>query len=236
MVILIAVNFFGVFTQNELLLKYTMLLFIPVFLIIFLLKYKSLSVPFISFLIFSFFGNLSSVYMKGDMYLFVTDVFYFLSFMYLMLITMPKFKIFEVDKLIGVYLITVFFINIYLLYALYGFLISVIPNDMEVDLFIAKSLILTVLSFLSLGVYLNTQTKGSILFLVAVVCFGFSTIINYINGYYFYDWNFIMLHRILYVIGLYFIFRYAMIENKFSKPKIKTVEKNENFSSNNILA
>jgi hypothetical protein len=236
MLILIAIIFFGVFTQNEVLLKYTILMFIPVFLIVFLLKYKSLSVPFISFLVFSFLGNISSIYIKEEMFLFVPDAFYFLSFMYLLLIAIPKFKIFEVDKLIGVYLISVFLINIYLLYALYGFLISVIPDYIEVNLFIAKSLVLNILAFLSFGIYLNTQTKGSILFLVAVVCFGFSTNLDYINGYYLYDLNFIMFNRILYVIGLYLVFRYAMIDNKFSNTSIETVDKHKDYSSDNILA
>ncbi|WP_143144281.1 hypothetical protein [Flaviramulus basaltis] len=231
---MITVYFFGVFYQKELLLQFTIPLLIPAFLIIFLLKNKSLSIPFISFLFFSFLGDISSVFIKGDMFFYVSNTFYFLSFIYLFLIALPKFKLFEVDKLIGIYLVTVFLINTYLLYALYGFLKSVIADGLEVNLFAVKSFMLIILTFLSFGIYLNTQTKRSILFLASCVCFGFSTILDYINVYYLYEWNFIMLHKILYVVGLYFLFSYALIENHVKKHK--TSEIKESYSSENILA
>ena len=234
LLVVITVYFFGVFSQKELLLKLAIPLLIPTFLIIFLLKYKSLSIPLISFLFFSFLGDISSVYIKEEMFSYVSNTFYFLSFIYLLFIIVPKFKLFEVDKIIGIYLVLVFLINVYLLYALYGFLKSVIPDSLEVNLFALKSLVLIILAFLSFGIYLNTQTKRSILFLASTVCFGFSTILDYINAYYFYDWNFIMVHKVLYAIGMYFLFSYAQIENHVKKNKFSEV--NESYSPNNILA
>ena len=233
LLVIMTIYLFGVFNQKELLLQSTIPLLIPVFLIVYLLKYKTLGIPFISFLFFSFLGNLSSIYIKEDALVYVSDTFYFLSFVYLLIIVVPRFKIIELDKLIGIYLVAVFLINVYLLYALYGFLKSVIPDSLEMNLFAVKSLLLIILTFISFGVYLNTQTKRSILFLASSVCFGFSTILNYVNEYYLYDWNFIMLHKILYAVGLYFLFSYAMIENYVKKSK--AIEVKENFSSDNIL-
>ena len=235
LLLLIAINFLGAFYHKELFMQTASLLFIPVFLLVFLIKYKKLSLPFISFLVLSFLGDISSVFLNNDTTFYISNILHALSFVYLLLIVIPKFKLFNLDKIVGLYLVVVFFINIYFLFALQGVLKSTISDDIEVNLFTAKSLVLIILAFLSFGIYLNTQTKRSILFLASSVCFGFSTIIDYVNLYYFYDWNFIMLHKILYALGLYFLFSYAMIENYVKK--FEPVEiKEETYPSDNILA
>ena len=232
LLVLLAISFFVTFTGDSLLLKSTMALFIPVFLIFYLVKYKSLGVVFISFLLFSFLGDISLTFFSNDIFVKVSSILYFLSYLYLIAMVMPKFKLLEVDKLIGIYLLGVFIINIFFLYTLYSILKVIIPDHTEVLLFGLKCLALIILAFISFGVYLNTQTKPSILFLVAVIFITFSTILNYVNLYYLYHWSFEMLYRVLYGIGLYFIFRY-IIDNKYKKT-IYGVK--ETFSSDNILA
>ncbi|MDO5981193.1 hypothetical protein [Flavivirga spongiicola] len=230
---LIAINFFVTFTQDSLMLKSTMALFIPVFLIFYLVKYKSLRVVFISFLLFSFLGDMSLTFFSNETFVKVSSILYFLSYLYLITMVIPKFKLLKVGKLIGAYLLGVFVINIFFLYTLYSILKVVIPDHTEVLLFGLKSLSLIVLAFISFGVYLNTQTKQSILFLVAVVFMAFSTILNYVNLYYLYHWSFEMMYRTLYGVGLYFIFRYIIADNKYKKT---IYELRERLSSENILA
>ncbi|WP_303318977.1 hypothetical protein Q4Q34_19545 [Flavivirga abyssicola] len=230
---LIAISFFVTFTQDSLLLKSTMALFIPAFLIFYLLKYKTLGVIFISFLLFTFLGDLSLTFFSNEIYIKVSSILYFLSYLYLIAIVMPKFKLSKIDKLIGLYLLGVFVINVFFLYTLYSVLKVIIPDQTEVLLFGLKSLALIILAFISFGVYLNTQTKQSILFLVAAIFIGFSTILNYVNLYYLYHWSFELLYRGLYAVGLYFIFKYMIVDNRY---KATIYKLRERYSSDNILA
>ncbi len=227
---LLAINAFVTFTQNSLMLKSTMALFIPVLLIFYLVKYKTLGVIFISFLFFSFLGDISLTFFSNETFVKVSSILYFLSYLYLIAIVVPKFKLFKVDKLIGVYLLGVFVINLFFLYTILKVIIS---DNTEVLLFGLKSLSLIVLAFISFGVYLNTQSRQSILFLVAVIFIIFSTILNYVNLYYLYHWSFEMLHRVFYGAGLYFIFRYIISDNKYKKTIYKIRQK---FTSDNIWA
>ncbi|GAA3589021.1 hypothetical protein Q4Q39_14330 [Flavivirga amylovorans] len=230
---LIAISFFVAFTQDSLLLKSTMALFIPVFLMFYLIKHKTLGVIFISFLLFSFLGDISLTFFSDETLIKVSSILYFLSYLYLIVIIIPKFKLLKVDRLIGVYLFGVFIINIFFLYTLYSLLKVIIPDQTEVLLFGLKSLSLIILAFISFGVYLNTQTKQSILFLVATIFIALSTILNYINLYYLYHWSFEMLHRTLYAVGLYFIFKYIIVDNKHKRTIYKLKQR---YSSDNILA
>ncbi|AUP77836.1 hypothetical protein [Flavivirga eckloniae] len=234
LLVLIALSFFVAFSQNTLLLKSAMGLYIPAFLTFYFLKYRSLGVMFISFLIFSFLGDLSLTFFSGETFVKVSSILYFLSYLYLIAIVAPKFKLFEVNKLIGVYLLGVFLINVFFLYTLYSILKVVIPDNTEVLLFGLKNLSIIVLAFIAFGVYLNTETKPSIIFLIAVMLIAFSSILNYVNLYYLYHWSFEMLHRALYVTGLFFVFRYIMAENKYRIPQ-NTRAKEKTFSSKNIL-
>ncbi|WP_299550228.1 hypothetical protein [Seonamhaeicola sp.] len=145
---------------------------------------------------------------------------------------LTKFKVLRLDKIIGVYLIVVFGISMYFLYTLYNVLNMIVTDSSEVLIFTVKSLSLIILAFVAFGVYLSTQSKKSVIFLVGVIFIIFSTILNYINLYYIYHWSFEMLDRMLYVSGLYFMFRYMMMFER--KAKKVTVVK-ENYASDNML-
>ncbi|MCB4797475.1 hypothetical protein [Neotamlana laminarinivorans] len=113
---------------------------------------------------------------------------------------------------VGGYLILVLSINLYLLYSLYKFLIDIMLNDLAVKIFAVKSLALIILASVAFGAYLSYQTKKAILFLIATACFGFAAILEYLNSYYSSTLSFLMVDRILYIVGVYFIFRYAIAE------------------------
>lgn len=220
LLVTLLLNLIGIFSNNQILIQASFALLIPVFVTVFILRYKKLNLVLISFLGFSLLGNISRVYINDLSFSFISDAFYLISFAYLILMIAPHFKFQRIDKIIAGYLVLVFSINLYLLYALYSFLLVIIPDDLGVKVFAIKSLVLIVLAFVALGVYLNYQTQKSIFFLAAVACFGFSLILEYVNGYYSSSFSYLMIHRMLYVVGIYFIFKYATIE-AVKKQKLK---------------
>ncbi|WP_445735519.1 hypothetical protein [Mariniflexile sp.] len=234
-ILLIAINIIGFVKQDALIMQTAMPLFIPVLLIFFFVKYRSLGIMFVSFLVFSFLGDISSMFLAEDSLIQTSSILYLLSFLYLILMVVPKFKFHHLDKIIGIYLLVVLSINLYFLYTLYIVMKAVIPNPTEVLLFGIKSLTLIVLGFLAFAVYLNTQTKQSVLFLTAVLFFSLSAMLNYIGMYYFYNWSFDLLQRILYAIGLYVMFKYIIVQNANKQPR-QPVLINESYSSENLLA
>lgn len=233
LLLLLAVNFISAISEDELLLQTTQALFVPVFLIFFFVKHKTLSIPFILFLIFTFLGDISSMVFLDEGVVKVTSVLYFLSFMHLVIMALQKFKISELDKLIGIYLLVVFLISLFFMHALYEIVQSIILDDSEVILFGAINTVLIILAFAAFAVFLNRQNKQSVLFITAVVCFVFSSALGYVNHYYLYDWSFVMLNKTLYIIGLYFMFKYIILEKKSRKTIL--IEEPERFSSDNIL-
>lgn len=151
----------------------------------------------------------------------------------MIIIALSKFNVFEVNKVIGIYLVVVFSINLYFLFTIFEIL-KVVIDGSQIIIKGANSLSLMILSFVAFAVYLNTQTKQSISFLVASIYFAFSVILNYVNQYYLYDWRFVMLNRAIYALALYQIFKYAIIENKSRKYLIIN-EHEKKFSSEYVL-
>ena len=93
----------------------------------------------------------------------------------------------------------------------------------------------SVLTLVSLGVYLNTQTKQSTLFLTAVLFIGLSVTLNYITLYYLNDWSLELLHRVLYALGLYVIFQY-IINTDVTLKKPKPLRLKESYRSDTVLS
>lgn len=234
LLLLITINVLGFLTEDALILKTVMPLAIPVFLIFYFVKYKTLRITFISFLLFSLLGDTASLFFTQDSLIQTSSILYILSYLFLIIIVIPHFKITEVAKLIGAYLFVVFLITIYFLYVIYSVLQIVVLNEPEVQLFGIKSLTLIILAFISFGVYLNRQSKESALFLTAVIFLGLSVVMNYINLYYLYNWSFELLARVLYAIGLFVIFKYFKMVYVVKKPK--PIQIKESYSSDNILA
>ncbi len=233
LLLLVTVSIFGTYSEDVLVLQTTKALFIPVFLILFFIKNKALSLPLISFFLFSFLGDASLVFFENEIFIKASSSFYFLSYICLIGIAISKFKLFEIDKVVGIYLIVIFLINAYFLYTLYGILKVIVPDSLEVFLFGVKNISLILLIFLAFGKYLANDTKPSILFLMVALCLVFSTILNYVSLYYVYSWSFVMLERVIYVIGIYLLLNYVMEENKSSTILDKT---QNSYNSDNIFA
>ncbi|WP_188463079.1 hypothetical protein [Bizionia arctica] len=108
------------------------------------------------------------------------------------------------------------------MYELFGILKTQISDITEVNLFIAKSVSLIVLAFLSFVIYLNSDSKQSILFLFTALCFVFSDVLHYISNYYIYNWSFVMLDNVLHAVGLFFLFNFIIGENRLRKKLLVT--------------
>ncbi|WP_418604361.1 hypothetical protein [Hwangdonia sp.] len=233
LLLLVSVNIFGAFSEDALFLRTTKVFFIPALLILFFMKYKTLSLPFILFFLFSFLGDVSLAFFENEIFFKASSVFYFLSYMSLIGIALSKFRFFNIDKVVGTYLVVVFLINAYFLYTFYGILKAIVPDSFEVLLFGVKNLSLILLVFLAFGKYLANDTKLSILFLMVALCLVFSTILSYVSLYYVYSWSFVMLERIIYAIGIYLLLTYVMVENKSAITQNKP---QDSYNSDNIFA
>lgn len=225
-------NVLATLSESGLLLQITKPLFVPVFIMYYFIKNRYLSFVFILFLVFSFIGDFSSVFSSNNSILKFSSLIYFLSYLSLIVYTISKFKRVRIDMIIALYLLIVVSINSYFIYELFSIMKSQISDPLEVSLFAAKSVSLIVLTFLSFVVYLNSDTKQSILFLLVALCFVFSDVLHYISNYYIYNWSFVMLDRVLHVVGLFFFFNYIIGENRIRKRQI-VKERIEAESSNN---
>ncbi len=235
LILLIGLNALGYFMQDALMVQTIGPLCVPVFLIFYFVKYKALGFAFISFLVFTFFGDVSFLFFSDDTLVQASSVLYLLSYLFLLIMVLPHFKLFEVDKWVGTYLLVVFFIALYFLYVFYGILQAMSLNPAEVLLFGVRNLMLIVLAFISFGVFLNTQSKQSALFLTAVIFFGLAVVIRYINLYYLFDWRFELLQRVMYAIALFVMFKYVMVRRPIKK-KPKAIQLNERYPSDTVLS
>lgn len=209
---------FDYFSTSESLIRFVLPTIVPLFSILYFIKYKFLNIPFIFFLLFSFLGNaLRLVNLKTEDF-YILNIMSLVALVSVVCIAAQKFKIKEVHKLVGIYLLTVFTISLFFVYEVIDIFRYFILEDTDFYLFVLNSLGLLVLTFMSFGYYLNTQTKSAILFLTAAICFGFASLIDYFVIYFAYNWNFIFLHKLLYAVGLYQMFKFMVEEYNRVKP------------------
>lgn len=231
--LLVGINVIAAISENALFLQSTKLLFVPSFLVFFFIKRSSVKIPFVLCLIYFFFGDSASLFFANGMSLNASSVLYILSYLCLIIFVSQKFRLMEFNKIIAYYLIVVFLINMYFLYTTFSILRAIVPDSIEVILFGLKSVSLIVLILIAFGVYLNSESKMSIVFLLMALGFAFSDLLHYVNQYYVYNWIFLMLERILHVVGLFFLFNYIVAYNKlFEAQEIR----GKRTSMENVLA
>ncbi|WP_100612297.1 hypothetical protein [Confluentibacter lentus] len=215
--LLMILNVFAAYSENPLFLNASKALFIPFFLIAFSVKNRIVNLVFIAFLVFSFFGDASGFFLANDSGTTSSNTMYLFSYIGLIVLSVSKFKLADIDKVVGFYLLGILLINGYFLYTLCSMLSALITDGMEMMLFGIKSMALILLVFVSFAVYLGKQTKASILFLIMAICFAFSDVLNYVVHYYVYNWSILMIDRLLHITGLFFAFKYIIETNKASK-------------------
>ncbi|WP_418513367.1 hypothetical protein [Corallibacter sp.] len=214
LLVLIVVNVMATLGHFELLEKLTKSLLIPIFLMYFLARHKRIEAAVVGFLIFSFLGDLSSVFFDNELLIESSSIAYFLSYVCLVYVAITRIHKINFDKIIGAYLTVVFAINAYFMYVLFTVLQTQIADEVEVIAFGARSIALVVLAFVAFVVYLNFETKQSIMFLVTSLCFVFSDVLFYISNYYIYDWSFVLIDRVLHAVGLFFLIGCVVNESK----------------------
>ncbi|PKQ44862.1 hypothetical protein [Confluentibacter flavum] len=217
LLLLITLNVFAAYSENPLFLNASKVIFIPFFLIAFCIKKRIVNLVFIAFLVFSFFGDASGLFLVNDFGTTSSNTMYMFSYIGLIVIGASKFKLVNIDKVVGFYLLGILLINGYFLYSLCSMLNALITDGTEMILFGTKSMALILLVFISFAVYLGKQTKASILFLIMAICFAFSDVLEYVVHYYVYNWSILMLDRLLHIAGLFFAFQYIIETNKVSK-------------------
>lgn len=243
LLLLIILNAVFAYSENALFLNSSKTMYVPVFLTFFFIQNKQMRFVFLSFLMFSFFGDISSLVLANDSVANGSNLMYLCSYLCLIGMVINKFKLADIDKIVGVYLLVVLSINCYFLLTLCNILSALVTDKQEMILFGAKSMVLIFLVFISFAIYLAKQTKASIIFLVMAISFVFSDVLNYINQYYIYNWSILMMDRLLHAIGIFFAFKYVMETNKMPREiqvEIKTNKLKElkegQFSGDNILA
>ncbi|MEO8933023.1 MAG: hypothetical protein ABI295_01845 [Xanthomarina sp.] len=218
--LLIVLNVFASLSENDVLIQITKPLFIPVFIMFYYLKNRYVHILFIVFFILSFIGDSSSVFLTNNTLIKLSGFMYLLSYLALTAYMVSKIKRIRFGKVVAAYFLVVICINSYFLFELYGIVKSQILDITEVNLFIAKSISIMILAFVSFFIYLNSDTKQAILFLTTTLCFVFSEVMHYINNYYIYNWSFVVFNQTLYVIGLFFLFNYITGENRSRKRQL----------------
>lgn len=237
LLLLITLNVFAAYSENPLFLNASKALFIPFFLIAFSIKNRIVNLVFIAFLVFSFFGDASGLFLANDSVTMSSNTMYLFSYIGLIVLSVSRFKLADIDKVVGFYLLGILLINGYFLYTLCRMLSALIADGTEMMLFGTKSMALILLVFISFAVYLGKQSKASILFLIMAICFAFSDVLDYVVHYYVYNWSILMIDRLLHIAGLFFAFKYIIETNKASKGVYDDkdiIEKT--FSRDNILA
>jgi len=212
--VLAVINSLAVIIEDDVLLLSIKSLSVPVFLIFFYVKNNKINMSLMIFLAFAFLSESSGVLFPDLNVVCTESLFYCFAFMQLIVLILPKFKFIQLDGLIKAYLLMMFGVTLFFFKVLYDLVGVEFLERAEVMLFSTKSFILVILVFVAYGVYLHIQSKQSILFLIAAVCFGFSCVLDYLNFSFINNWSFMVLNRIIYLFGMYFIFRFVIEENK----------------------
>lgn len=217
LILLVVLTVIATISKNTFLLQVTKPLFIPVFLLHYLINNKYINSVFVMFLMLSFLGDFTSVFFKDNMFLKLSIFAYATSYVCLIVVVVNKFKRVNLKSIIGVYLLLVSLINGYFLYSLFNIIRGTVTDNVEIGLLGFQSIALVVLAFSAFAVYLNLDSKKAIVFLMMAISLVFSDVLQYISSYYIYDWTFIMLSRILHVVALFFLFSYITMRSRVYK-------------------
>ena len=118
LILLLSLNIIAIYSENPLLLNASKVIFIPFILMIFFVKHRTLSLIFISFLMFSFFGDSCSWFLPNESVANGSNIMYLLSYFALIAMVVPYFKPTNIDKIIGIYLLVILLINAYFLFTI----------------------------------------------------------------------------------------------------------------------
>ena len=212
------------FTIGENFLRFTEPWVLLSILLLFIYKYRKISLVLKAFIMFALIGDVSGLFDMQIKGIDLEAIAYCLGYICLIYEAIYKIKKFKINFVIALYLIFVFSVNIYFIYELYDIFKEVIVNNLELRLIVFRLVSLLLFSLFSFTVYLSSETKQSILLLLMSISLIFSDILYLINEYYLYLWAFELLSKTLYLVTFYCFYLYVSgyYRNK-SKPKFNEV-------------
>lgn len=231
--LLAVINSLAVFIEDDVFIQSLRPLSIPVLLIFFYLRKNEINTSMVFFLFFAFLSESAGSIFSDFNSVCTESMFLCIAFIQLIVLMLPRFKFTQFDGLIKVYLLMMFGVALFFFKVLYDLVGMPFLEQAEAMFFSAKSMVVVILVFISYGVYLNVQSKQSILFLIATVCFGFSNALDYLNFSFVNNLGFLVLNRVIYLLGLYFVFKFIIEENNCKVRQEPEIE--ESFSGDNIL-
>ncbi|WMI67614.1 hypothetical protein [Mangrovimonas sp. YM274] len=212
--------------KNDLMLdRIAKIVVLPLLLTLYFARMKYMANIFLTIFLCSFLGDVFMVFHKNEFTNQLSEVAYLGSYLLLFGLLIGQLRKVKFEGIISVYLSLIFIINAYLLYVLYGAVKDSFLNDVNLWLYVGRALILVFLVFLSFALYLTRESKQSILFLLAIACFAFGDVLQYICELYVYFWLFEVISVALHLAGLSIFVAY--VRNHHRKAVRETVNRGE---------
>jgi hypothetical protein len=162
-------------------------------------------------------GDLFSMFGLEAGQLKISTAAYFSSYALLVIIGLNRIRGFKFKGFVGAYLVTVFLLNAYFMYSLYGILTSNIADPTELFFTTLQIIALLVLGFVSFAGYLNRDSRQSIVFLVMSFCLIFAQVFNFVENYFITYPLFIIMEWVCYLAGLILFYNYVVESNRQRK-------------------
>ncbi|WP_136481421.1 hypothetical protein [Cognatitamlana onchidii] len=231
---LAALSGIAIFIKDKGLFVAVKSLSIPVFLLFFFVKNYRIKIPLMLFLVFTFLSDNANIIFYKFSVVGAESTLYCLAFTQLIAAILPDFKFFRLDNVIKAYLFLILCVVLFFFKLLYDMVgLNTQLSALELILFFARCLSVLFLVFMAFGAYLQNQTKKSIMFFIAAVCFGFSGVIDYISLSFIGNAStFILFNRVIYLLGVFFIFKFIIEENELNNRSRSVHE--QYFSEDNI--
>ncbi|MEO6348019.1 MAG: hypothetical protein ABIO60_08940 [Aquaticitalea sp.] len=229
---LFLMNGASIYYDYQVIPNITKFISVLLFLTCYYTKQSHMANVFLTFLIFMFLGDTFTVFNFGDLAGKLSKILYMGAYSLLIFVLLGKFKRIKIEGLVLLYLILIFVLNTYFLYALYGEVKDNFSDKINLVLYICHGSVLVAMAFLAFAVYLSKESTQSILFLVMVFCFVFADVLEYICDLYVYFWVFDFIGTMLHFVSLGLFFRYVYNHHKIIKPKIKVATEHNSLLNN----
>ncbi|MGJ8593697.1 MAG: hypothetical protein ACSHXF_14190 [Aquaticitalea sp.] len=213
-VAVVVVNGVAIYFENTMIPNITKVTSILILLSSYFIVRNRMANVFLTVFLFSFLGDVFNVFNLGDLSSKLSTTFYLGSYSLIIFVLLGKLRRIKYEGLVSIYLIIVLFLNTYFLYVLYGVVKENFSDDVNLVLSICHGITLIAMSFLAFAVYLSRETTQSIIFLVMVVCFGFSDVLFYICDLYVYFWVFEFAANMLHLTSLLLLYTYVHNHHK----------------------
>lgn len=164
---------------------------------------------FLTIFLLFFLGDVFAVFNFGELILKLSKSMYIGGYLLLIFVLLGKLKKIKFDSLVSFYLILVLLLNSYFLYVFFEVAKDNFVDDVNLVLYVFHGITLIALTYFSFAVYLSKETEQSITFLLLVLCFVFSDVLNYINTLYIYYWLFEVFDITLHICGLFLLYKYV---------------------------